>query len=159
MERIESFSQAYSQAPWRKQLAFLGLFLLIVVFIALIAGIYLNLSARASKAGRDVQSMQSTVLTLERSNADLKTRLGQLNSSREMEARARALGFKPVDPETTTYMLIPGYIERQPVRLAPPYQPALHSAAVIPAEYTESLFVWLERQFNFKIYPLFRINP
>ena len=38
MERVERYSQAYSQAPWRKQVQLLGLFLLIVVFMALVAG-------------------------------------------------------------------------------------------------------------------------
>lgn len=159
MERIDRFSQAYSQAPWRKQLAFLGLFLLIVVFIALIAGLYLSITARASAAGRDIQSMQSTVIMVEQSNADLKTLLGQLNSSQEMESRARALGFKPVEAESTMFLVVPGYVERMPVRLAPAYQSSLPSASVLPTEYTESLFVWLQRQFNLKIFPLFRINP
>ena len=159
MERIDSFSQAYSQAPWRKQLAFLGLFLLIVVFIALIAGLYLSVTARASATGREIQSMQTDLLVVEQSNADLITRLGQLNSAQEMETRARTLGFKPLDTEATMFLVVPGYVERQPAKLAPAYQPALPSASVLPAEYTESLIVWLQRQFNLKIFPLFRINP
>ena len=159
MERVDSFSQAYSQAPWRKQVAILGLFLLIVVFIALIAGIYLNVTARASTVGREIQSIQATVEALELSNADFRTRLGELNSSQAMKGRASALGFRYVEAENKMFLVVPGYIERQPARLAPAHTPELPSASVLPAEYTESLFVWLQRQFNLKIFPLFRINP
>ncbi len=42
MDGVRQLTQAYSQAPWRKQLQILGLFLLVVVLAALVAGIYLK---------------------------------------------------------------------------------------------------------------------
>ncbi len=158
MERVERFSQAYSQAPWRKQLAIIGLFLLVVVFIAIIAGIYLSVTARASTFGREIQSIQATISVLDQNNADLKTRLGQFNSSGEMEARARALGFKPVETDTTLYIVVPGYIDRQPIKLAPSFQMPLTSAPTLPPEYTESLLVWFQKFFNRTIFPLFGVK-
>ena len=71
----------------------LGLFLLVVVFIALIASIYLNVSAQSGAIGRDIQSKQVTMLQDERQIAHLKGQLGVLYSSIEMDRRARAMGF------------------------------------------------------------------
>ena len=72
MDRLEDFAQAYSQAPWRKQLQIIGLFSLILVFGALVAGIYLNVSARAATAGRDIQSKQEEIEALDLEIEDLQ---------------------------------------------------------------------------------------
>jgi cell division protein FtsL len=158
MERVERLSQAYSQAPWRKQLQFVGLFLLIMVFIALIAIIYLNVSAHAGATGRKIQEMQYEILQDQIQAANLKGEIGKIYSSTEMERRARALGFVEKDPEETIYVVVPGYVERQPVVLAPSYQPVVVSAPQLPTEYTESLFVWLQKLFNQTIFPLFEVR-
>jgi cell division protein FtsL len=158
MERVERLSQAYSQAPWRKQLQIVGLFLLVVVFIALIASVYLNVSAHSAAIGREVQRMQSQLLNSEQQISDLEAQLGALYSAEEMEKRARSLGFEPIDPDETLYVPVSGYVDRQPARLAPVYQAQVVSAPVLPAEYTESLFVWLQKQFNQVIFPLFKVR-
>ncbi|MBP1694744.1 MAG: uncharacterized protein H6Q37_2627 [Chloroflexi bacterium] len=159
MERVERLSQAYSQAPWRKQMQILGLFLLGVVMIALVASIYLNVTARAGAIGRDIQQKQSEMLDDEQRISDMKAKLGTLYSVGQMESRARALGFQPINPEDTMFLAAPGYVERQPVDLAPAYQPQIISAPVLPSQYTESLFVWLQKQFNQVIFPLFKVQP
>ena len=159
MERVERLSQAYSQAPWRKQMQILGLFLLVVVFIALIASIYLNVSARSTAVGRETQKKQVEMIRDQRRIAHLKGQLGQLYATSEMERRARALGFEEIDPEDTLYIVVDGYGSRQPASLAPGYQPQLVGAPVLPARYTESFFVWLQRKFNEKIFPLFEVQP
>ena len=61
MENFRNLTQAYSQAPWRKQLKFIGLFLLLVVFVALIAGIYLDVTARAATIGREILIMKNEI--------------------------------------------------------------------------------------------------
>jgi hypothetical protein len=53
MDRVQSLTQAYSQAPWRKQMQIIGLFLLVLVLTALV-GIYLSVTARAAAVGRDL---------------------------------------------------------------------------------------------------------
>lgn len=159
MERVERLSQAYTQAPWRRQMQILGLFLLVVVFIALIASIYLNVSARSTAIGREIQEKQYEMIVDQRTIAHLKGQLGELYSSEEMARRARALGFIEVDPEETQYIVVEGYVARQPASLAPSYRPQLAGAPVLPASYTESFFVWLQRQFNEKIFPLFEVQP
>jgi cell division protein FtsL len=145
MNHLESFAQTYAQAPWRRQLQLIGLFSLVLVSIALVAGIYLNVSAKASAVGRDIQSMQREIEVLDREIEDLQSRLAIVLSYSEMEARALKLGFAPVPAEQTVYLNIPGYTARPSVTLAPNTQRTLPSAPVMPAQYTESLFDWARR--------------
>jgi len=145
MNHLESFAQTYAQAPWRKQLQLIGLFSLVLVSIALVAGIYLNVSAKASAVGRDIQAMQRESDVLDRDIEDLQSQLAIVLSYTEMQARAQKLGFAPVPAEQTVYLNIPGYTARPPVTLAPNTQRTLPSARVLPSQYTESLFDWAQR--------------
>lgn len=158
MERVERLSQAYSQAPWRRQMQLLGLFLLGIVFIALTASIYLNISAHSGAIGREIQRKQADMLKDERQIAHLKGQIGNMYAADEMERRARALGFQTVQPDKMLYILVPGYVDRQPVSLAPAYQAQVVGAPVLPGEYTESLFLWLQKQFNKYLFTLFKVQ-
>jgi cell division protein FtsL len=109
MNHLESFAETYAQAPWRRQLQLIGLFSLVLVSIALVAGIYLNVSAKASAVGRDIQSMQREIEILDRDIEDLQSQLAIVLSYSDMEARALKLGFAPVPAEQTVYLNIPGY--------------------------------------------------
>ena len=134
---------AYKNAPWRTQLQMIGGFSLIVVLVALVAGVYLNVTARASTIGREIQGMEATILELQRDNADLENQLGMLTSIRTMQQRAEDLGFEPVDPTEVLYIDAPGYMGRQATTLAPPPGPVEASVSSLPPEYTQSLFDWL----------------
>lgn len=144
MDGVRQFTQAYSQTPWRRQLQLLGLFLLLVVLAALVAGIYLNVTARAGTLGREIQFMQDRIEELQLENADLETRLAIVNSAAEMQKRALAMGFKPLERGEVTYIVVPGYIARQQAVIAPPPKPKTIVPASLPADYTESLLVWLQ---------------
>jgi cell division protein FtsL len=146
MNRLEDLAQSYSQAPWRKQLQVVGIFLLALVLVALVSGIYLSVSARTAAVGRDIQSMQRKIEDLDREIENLQSQLAAIRSSTEMEARAMQMGFEPLQPDQILYLHIPGYIARQPVILAPSEQRALVSAHVLPPQYTESLLTWMKRQ-------------
>jgi cell division protein FtsL len=148
MNHLETFAQTYAQAPWRRQLQIIGLFSLILVSIALIAGIYLNVSAKATAVGRDIQTKQDQIETLDREIEDLQSQLATVLSSTEMEARALKMGFAPIPAEQTVYLMIPGYADRQPIMLAPNSQRTLVSAPVLPERYTESLFDWAKRRLS-----------
>jgi cell division protein FtsL len=146
MDRVQNLAQAYHQAPWRRQLQFIGLFLLVLVFMALVAGVYLNVTARAAALGREIQEMQYEIEAARQENANLLARLAQMTSSREMERRAYELGFRPIEMEEAIFLPVPGYQARSLVVLAP--APAVFESyqSTLPPEYTESLFSWLERQ-------------
>ena len=154
MERIESLTHAYTQAPWRKQMQYLILFLLILVFAALVAGLYLNVTAQSATVGSEIQKMQAEIEKLERDNASLQAYLGELKSAENMHRRARELGFEPVQMDQAVYLLVPGYVEPQPLKVAPTYQRQVVSASVRPPEYTEPLFPWLEHHIMKVIFPV-----
>jgi hypothetical protein len=138
---------AYQQAPWRVQLHMVGVFSLVLVMIGLVAGIYLNVTARAATIGREILEMQEDILMLERINADLETKLASLTSIESMELRAQELGFRPLVPGESHYLLVSGYRGRQVVKLAPPPGPVLSSIPDLPPEFTQTLYDWL-REFT-----------
>lgn len=146
MEQFENLARNYSQAPWRKQLQVIALFLLIVVLIALVAGVYLNISARGTAVGRDIQSMQADITKFDRDIEDLQSELARILSSSQMEIRADNLGFVEVPPDQIVYLNVPGYVDRQSVILAPTSERTVVRAIAIPPEYTESIFEWLARE-------------
>lgn len=134
---------AYKNAPWRVQLQLIGGFSLVVVVAALVAGVYLNVTARSATIGREIQRMEAVILELQRDNADLENQLGILTSIRTMQQRAEDLGFQPVNPSEVLYITMSGYTGRQPVSLAPPPGPVTATTSSLPPEYTQTLFDWL----------------
>ncbi|NLG70594.1 MAG: hypothetical protein GX495_00945 [Chloroflexi bacterium] len=158
MDRVQSLTQAYSQAPWRKQLQMMGLFLLVVVFAAIVAGIYLSVTARAAEIGRQIQSLQSKIEDVEQTNSDLMSQLAFITSAEQMRSRALSMGFRPIELAEPVFLPVPEYVERQPVILAPAPAPVVPSTPPLPAEYTESLFVWLQRQIDRSTFLFFEVQ-
>lgn len=143
MDQLENITRAYSQTPWRKQWQLIGLVSLVLVLMAMIAGVYLSISAQATAVGRDIQTMQSTSIAVDRENEDLESHLALILSSSEMEARASSLGFVAVPPDQIVYLNVPGYEERQAIIMAPSNERSVVGARYMPPEYTESIFEWL----------------
>lgn len=143
MFTVNRLVHAYKQAPWRVQRQWIGAFLLALLLLSMISALYLNVTARAAILGREIQELQTEVAAMQRANADLETQLGLLTSTAEMERRAGALGFRPVEPAELEYVIVPGYAPPLPEILATAGQPGL-SAPSIPPEYTQSLLDWLE---------------
>ena len=153
MERVVGLTQAYSQAPWRKQLQLIGVFLVVLVFFAL------SVTARATTVGREIQGMQDKIDQLEQQNADLQSQLAFLTSSSVMEKRAQDMGFTQVGMDDPVYIKVSGYQDRQPVTLAPDPAPIVSAAPMVPPEYTESLFQWLSRQLVQSPYSPWKVQP
>ncbi|OGN94542.1 MAG: hypothetical protein A2Z71_05290 [Chloroflexi bacterium RBG_13_50_21] len=163
MENIHQLTHAYSQAPWRKQMYMIGVILLFLVCAAIIAGIYLNVTARAAAVGRQIQEMQVRVygyhyLTgdtgetyvpieeLEQRIANLTSKLAYQTSYAKMQERVQELNLIPIEADRIKYMEVPGYIERQTSSLAPPPVPVVVNASAIDPEFRESLFEWVTDQ-------------
>jgi len=163
MENIHQFTHAYSQAPWRRQMYMIGVILLFLVCAAIIAGIYLNVTARAAAVGRQIQEMQVRVygyhyLTgdagekyvpieeLEQRIANLTSQLAYLTSYSIMQERVKDLNLIPIDADHIDYMEVPGYVERQTTSLAPPPVPVVVNASTIDPEFKQSLFDWVADQ-------------
>jgi cell division protein FtsL len=145
MDTINRFNHAYSQAPWRVQRQWVSVFLLIVLGFAMIATLYLMVTSQAAIVGREIQDLRLEIINTEHTNADLQTELARLTSMGEVERRAYALGFRPVEPEEVEYLYVPGYITPKGAVLAaaPELQP---SAPDISPEYTQSLLDWLDER-------------
>ncbi|MFZ2094997.1 MAG: hypothetical protein WAV05_00015 [Anaerolineales bacterium] len=163
MENLHHLTHAYSQAPWRRQMYLIGVILLILVCAAIVAGIYLNVTARAAAVGREIQEMQVRVygyhyLTsdvnendipieeLEQNIANLTGQLAYLTSYAVMQERVKDLDLKPIDANHIEYIEVPGYVERQTTSLAPPPEPVVVNASTIDPEFKESLFEWVTDQ-------------
>jgi cell division protein FtsL len=99
MNNVTHIVRKYRQAPWRVQRQWIGLFLLGPVLVAMIAAIYLNVTARAALAGREIQNLDADIISNQRTNADLETQLAGLTSTEAMQERAQELGFHPAAPE------------------------------------------------------------
>jgi hypothetical protein len=134
---------AYKQAPWRIQRQWVGAFLVAVVGIAMVAALFLDVTARAAVAGREIQEMRFEILATQRANADLETRLAKLTSSSEMERRARALGYRPVQPGELDYIAVPGFVAPEPEILRTAEDVTIPETS-LPYEYTESLIEWFD---------------
>ncbi len=141
--RVGYLVHAYRQAPWRLQRQWMGVFLLGVLGIAMVSSLYLDVTAQAAIAGREIQNLTSDILVTQQGTADLQTTLAEATSNATMERRAQDLGYEPVDPTQMQYIIVPGYAVPQAAILAG--APALRpSAPSIPPEYTQSLIEWLQ---------------
>jgi hypothetical protein len=134
--------QAYKQAPWRVQLQWIGLFLLGLVLVASVAGLYLNISAQAATAGRNIQFLESNIDDLNNEIAELTTELASKTVTSSMKERAEELGFKLIDPKHAVYLEIPGYNPDADLVLAPPRVNIIPQSPVVQSSYKISLWDW-----------------
>jgi hypothetical protein len=136
---------AYKQAPWRVQRQWVGAFLLALIGLAMIAAIYLDVTARTAISGREIQEMRLEITTIQRLNADLETRLADLTSTNVMVQRALELGYRPVKPGELDYLAVPGFIAPEPDLLLAA-EDVTQLDRVLPPEYTQSLIEWFDEQ-------------
>jgi cell division protein FtsL len=139
---------AYKQAPWRVQRQWIGAFLLFVIGAAMIAALYLDVTARTSVAGREIQELRLQITTIQRESADLETQLANLTSTAAMRQRALELGYRPVQPGELDYVAVPGFVPPEPAILLAAEDTTPH-AQTQPAEYTQSLLEWFDERLRF----------
>lgn len=160
MYRVQNITQAYSQAPWRKQLQWIGLFMLAMILIAMVAGVYLSVSAQASTSGREIQIMYADMEEIRRKIEDMESQIAFLTSNAEMEKRAQELGFTPVSSEDVFYILVPGYSKPDQIEIAGAPGAPLQMIPVVAPEYTQSLVDWLRERVFDPASPLVQeVNP
>jgi hypothetical protein len=127
--------------------------------MALVALLYLNISARATSVGRQIQAMQEDIDELNLEIEDMQSSLSLILSAEEMERRAIANDFRFLESEDILYLEAPGYSEADTVLLAPRSDRVVSSAPVMPREYTESLFDWFDRLLHTFSFPLVKVLP
>jgi cell division protein FtsL len=148
MNNVTQIVHNVRQAPWRIQRQWIGLFLLGLVLIAMVAGVYLNVTVRATLAGRESISLEAMITTNQRVNADLETELAGLISIQSMQKRAEAMGFQLADPTDITFVAVPGYQPQLAVDLSIPGASQPAAPIILPA-YTES---WIDYFMNQQAY-------
>ncbi|MCW5874548.1 MAG: hypothetical protein KIS88_07880 [Anaerolineales bacterium] len=146
--RNKSFVQAHSQTPWRRQMQTIGLVVVAIASLALLAILYLNVTARAATMGRQVQRLQNERIRLQQQIESLESQLASLTSNEAMQARAAASGFTPMQPGAITYLTVEGYRGRTSVDLAPRAGTQFMGVIRLPDAYTESLFDWVGELFD-----------
>jgi len=137
-----NFLQAYKQAPWRKQLQWIGIFLAILVAVTAVAGIYLSISRLAATSGRRIQNLESTVNDLKLEVNDLNTELALISSARSMSQRLEGAEMVEVDPPQAIYIEVPGYVSLDSGVLAPPPSAEEVETPTLLPEFTASLWDW-----------------
>lgn len=136
------FFQAFQQAPWRIQVQRAGLILVVLVCIALTAGLYLTISASTYAAGIRAQEYGSKKEKLQREIADLKTRQALATTDEVMVERSKVLGYEEANPYNFVYMVIPGYRGRQ-IRVSTITEDvAEKKPSLIKPAFQESLWEW-----------------
>ena len=145
LDSVNHLVHAYRMAPWRIQRQRIVYFLLAVVSLAMVAALYLDVTAQAAIAGREIQNLADEMNVTQQTNADLQTQLAALTSASVMEQRSLDLGYRPVNPDEMEYLVVPGYIASQPEILTSLPLPGL-SAPTIPPEYNQSLLDWFDQK-------------
>lgn len=146
--RNKSFVHAHSQTPWRRQMQMIGFVAAAVAALALLAGLYLNVTARASTIGRQVQTLQNERIRLQQQIENMESQLASLTSNEAMQARATQLGFASMQPSAVTYLTVEGYRGRASLQLAPRAGGQFTGVPRLPAAYTESLLDWVGTLFD-----------
>ena len=146
----------YQDIPLRFQKQWISSFLVIVVMLSLVAGLYLNVTARTAIAGREIQNLEAEIIINERVNADLQTDIATLLSNNVLEERALADGFIPFELADLEYLVVPGYFPSQGVNMITPV--ANIDVLAASPEYSESLFSWIARQMETASAPLAQVR-
>jgi cell division protein FtsL len=139
MNNVSHIVTKVRQAPWRVQRQWIGLFLLALVFMAMVASIYLTVTNRATLAGRETNSLRNTITANEQVNADLESSLAGLTSYAAMQQRAEAMGFEADNLDEITYLAVPGYAPPSAVDFSIPESDQPVRPVILP-EYSESWF-------------------
>jgi cell division protein FtsB len=127
------------------QRQWVGAFLLALIGLAMIAALYLDVTARTAVTGREIQELRIQITSLQRANADLETQLAGLTSTVVMEQRARELGYRPVKPGELDYLAVPGFVPPEPAILLAA-EDVTNPGRILPPEYTQSLIEWFDEQ-------------
>ncbi len=144
--------RAYRDAPWQLQRQWVITFIVGVVIVAVVSGLYLNVTARAAIAGREIQNLEVTITNNEHVNADLQIQIASELSNTVLEQRAQALGYQPVQESDIEYMVVPGYFPQQSIDMS---QPVAQSSLLTDSpEFSTSLIDWFSQQMQAASLPL-----
>jgi hypothetical protein len=146
----------YQDVPIRFQRQWITSFLTIVVGLSLVAGLYLNVTARTAIAGRNIQNLEVDIASNERLNADLQTQIAVQLSNNTLEQRALSAGFVKIERADLEYLVVPGYFPPQGINISAPV--TAPDVIALSPEFSESLFGWIARQMENASSPLAQLR-
>ncbi len=152
VEKVVRLGTAVRESGGRIQQQWVISFIAVVAMLALLAGLYLNITASASIAGRQIQNLEIEITANEQVNADLETRIATLMANSVLEQRALALGFEPVNRQLLQYMVVPGYFPPRAVSMVSAAAPGEVLSA--SPEFNETLIDWISKQIQAASIPL-----
>lgn len=135
-EAVNTLDSARSM-PLNIQRQWVILFAVGIAVIAMVSGLYLDVTARAAITGREIQNLELVIASNRRTNADYETDFALLMSNQAMQDRARESGFEMLEQGQVEYMIVPGYlpvdgihfksevVETQPISAAPEFHASL----------------------------------
>ena len=139
---------AYKQAPWRRQLRSMGLFILPIIAIALVVSLHLTVSARSASAGLQIMDMHYEEEEILRKIANQRIELAWASPYGQMQKSAEKLGFDVLPQESFHYMVINGYQGQEAVLIAPPPGSNQSPAPLVNEFYRQSLLDWFINTFT-----------
>jgi cell division protein FtsB len=151
VESVRDFSRVRALPMPSSQQGIL-VFIVVVGVLAVMTGLYLDVTARASIAGRQIQTLEQQILATERANADLETKMALLLSNQTMERRARDLGYESVKMDEVEYVVVPGYYPTEAVRFAS--SPQEVDILSLSPEFRQSMIEWFAEQLKAASEPL-----
>jgi cell division protein FtsL len=151
IEAVQAFDAGRAM-PVNIQQQWVVLFGVVVAVVALVAGLYLDVTARAAITGRQIQNLELSIAINRRSNADYETELAYLLSNQVMQARAKSLGFEMLKQEELSYMVVPGYFPKGGVQIAG--QVSQKQAISASPEFHESLIDWFRERMRAASIPM-----
>ena len=143
----KKFKQAYQQAPWRRQLRSFGLSVLHVIAIGMVIALYLVVSAQSAAAGLQIMEMHYDEEEILRQIANQRTELGWMTSYKEMQKRAKKMGYDLPPAESVHFTTIPGYQGQGAALIAPPPGTEAKGAPLVNEFYQQSLWDWFLNTF------------
>jgi len=158
MEQFRNFTQAYSQAPWRKQLQWIGIFLTVLAAFLLAASVFISVTSRTAAVGKEIQRLRLQAESLELEIANMQSQLAVLTSAANLKERALAMGFRPATPEEVIYINVPGYTGSA-IILENTHQMTAVTRPELSTAFTQSWVDWFVRQFRPPKIPLAELTP
>ncbi len=148
MDHLRNFTQAYSQAPWRKQLQIIGAFLSILVVFLVAASIFISVTSQTAAVGKEIQRNRLRAEALELEIANMRSRIATLTSVATMKQRAIDMGFRPATKEDIIYVEVPGYAGNTVMDLLPASQAVNVGRPELSPAFTETWVDWFSKQFR-----------
>ena len=137
--------QASKQATWRIHIRSASGAVMWIIVLLVIGGVYLAVSSKMARTGRDLLELESRRTELRRTNAELTSELAELTAPDRMVELAAAMGFRPATQDEVDYVLVEGYQLEEPFIAPRPVSWEDEIPVSLSPAYSETLGQWFAR--------------